>query len=185
MNEFEKITQNNYLEYINNQIFENKIFSWIDFSGSNFSWKWFNNCKFEKCNLSNISLINTCFNNVEFIKCKILWLKFNEINKLLSHFGFDECVINLCIFYWMILKWIKFWNSDIKDSDFTLSDLSNSDFSFTDLEKTIFSQTNLKNVNFKWAINYIINPQNNKLNKAIFSRDWVYWLLLDFDIILD
>ncbi len=180
-----KITENNLQDIISETEFSNITFSWIDFSNYKFDTKKIHDCIFEKCNLSNISVKNTCFNNVEFIKTKILWVDFCVVKDLLLYFNFKDCMITLCSFNEMNLKNIWFWASDIFESNFTWTNLTWADLSFSDLDKSIFLSSNLTKTIFTWAMNYSINPLNNTLEKTKFSRDNVFWLLDSFDIIVE
>lgn len=180
-----KVTEKDFDEVINKKEISDINFFWIDFSSYDFSMKNFTSCKFEKCNLSNIKVRETVFNNVEFIKTKIMWVSFLEINKFLSNFNFIHCNIELSYFNSMTLKWISFQDSEIIECDFTRTNLEWADFSFCNLERTLFFATKLKKTNFTWATNFAINPSTNSLEKTKFSKENVIKLLDYFDIIVE
>ena len=181
----EKITEKSYLEALGQNEISNIHFYGIDFSEFNFSSKNFTDCKFENCNLSNSSIVATVFNNVDFIKTKIMGMNFWDLNHFLSNFNFLACNITLSSFFWVNLKGISFKESEVKETDFTNAILENSNFSFCDLEESIFSNSNLKNSIFLWAYNFSINPTINNLEKTKFSKDNLIWLLDYLDIIID
>jgi len=58
----------------------------------------------------------------------------------------------------------------LKETDFSEVNLSSSIFSECDLTGAIFSHSTLKKVDFRTAINYSIDPEFNKLEKAKFSE---------------
>jgi len=182
---YKKVTEKDFWEIIKLDEINNICFYWIDFSWYDFSRKNFIDCKFEKCNLSNLKINNATFNNVLFFNSKIMWLNFSDINSILSHYNFNDCIISLCYFNSLKLSWISFEDSEIKECDFTKTELIWSNFIYTDLEKTIFSETNLKKANFRFAINFSINPNINNLEKTKFSPDNVNLLLNTFDIIIE
>jgi fluoroquinolone resistance protein len=62
--------------------------------------------------------------------------------------------------------------------------LHGADISNSDSAGTFFHQSNLSAANFKEAINYSINPMNNQITKAKFSKPEVVKLLNNFDIII-
>jgi len=180
-----KITDKNYSDVIEQDIISDIHFYWINFSLYDFWVKKFNDCIFEKCNLSNIPLRSTTFNNVEFVNSKIMWLKFVDINSVLSNFSFSDCNILLSSFYWSNLKNTKFNDCEVKECDFTNANLENAIFAYCDLEKSIIFNTNLKNTNFIWSYNFSIDPTKNKLSKTKFSRDNAIWLLSYLDIVIE
>lgn len=181
----QKITQNNFKNIIIQEEISNYHFINIDFSFYILSGKKINDCIFEKCNLSNIKLKDTILNNVVFIKSKLLWLNFLEINKLFSNFSFEDSHLYLSYFMSLNLKNISFWKSMIKECDFTNTILDGSDLSFCNLEKSTFRNTSLKNTDFRWAINLSIDPRINNLSKTKFSSYNALYLLDSFDIIID
>ena len=63
--------------------------------------------------------------------------------------------------------------------------LYRADFKKTNLEGTRFHQANLKEADFSNAINFSIDPFNNKIEKAKFSKPDVYSFLKFFDIIIE
>jgi len=154
----------------------------INFSNHVFSRKNFSNCTFEKCNLSNITLKNTTLNDIRFKGCKILWLKFWDIDRLLSNFNFYDCTITLTSFFWLSLKGIHFEDCKITESDFTNTYLENAVFWYCDLLKTTFLGCNFKNADLRWSFNFSIDPQHNKFSKTKFSREYCEGLLHQLDI---
>jgi uncharacterized protein YjbI with pentapeptide repeats len=114
-----------------------------------------------------------------------MWIKFNEVITVLSHFNFFECDITLCYFNWLNLKNISFEKSKVLESEFYGTTLESVNFTFCDLKDSIFEKTNLKKAIFTWAINYIIDPNINFFYKTKFSKDNVIWLLNNLDIIIE
>ena len=80
---------------------------------------------------------------------------------------------------------ISIVNSKSHEVDFRLSDLSSSDFSGTDLENAQFNNTDLSNSDLRGAINYRIDPTENKISKSLFSLPDVVNLLRSFNIKID
>lgn len=175
-------TKSEVIEIIPHEDIANIHFIWIDFSKADFSRKNFQNCKFEKCNLSNIKLKDTTLNDVNFLGCKIMWLKFVDITQLLSHFNFYDCNISLCSFFWLTLKGTSFQDCNVVETDFTNAYLENAKFSYCDLEKSIFVRCNLKNTDFIGSYNFAIDPTLNKFWKTKFSRENSIGLLQHLDI---
>ena len=63
--------------------------------------------------------------------------------------------------------------------------LQNAIFENCDLKKTIFDRTNLEKVDFKTAFNLDINPQENKLKDAKFSKQNVVGLVSIYKVIIE
>jgi uncharacterized protein YjbI with pentapeptide repeats len=78
--------------------YENCIFRNSDFSNSDFTGRNFIDCLFRDCNLSLTKLLNTSFKGTSFVNCKLLGLHFDDCNRLLISFGFENCSIELCSF---------------------------------------------------------------------------------------
>ena len=76
-------------------------------------------------------------------------------------------------------------HSKVNECDFVDTDLSKADFANTDLDGSIFDNTILIKSNFQNAINYSINPLNNKIAGARFSMPEVTFLLHIFDIVIE
>lgn len=57
----------------------------------------------------------------------------------------------------------------MKGVNFTSTELNSSVFSDSNLEDAIFSQTNLSGADLISALNFTIDPEQNKLKKASFS----------------
>jgi len=181
----QKINQNNFENIIKEMSILDMHFYKIDFSWMKLSWKNFINCKFEKCNLSNVIINDTTLNNVDFIKSKIMWIKFNKIKQILSNFNFFDCNIILCDFKSLKMTNTIFRDSKIFESDFYYTNLEWADFSFCEMQNTIFEKTILKKACFLWSSWFFIDPNKNNLIKAKFSRDNAIELLNSLDIIIE
>ena len=66
--------------------------------------------------------------------------------------------------------------------DFTESDLQNASFSECDLTNSIFDSSNLESCDFLTAKNFVINPANNTIKNATFSKENCFGLLNSLQI---
>lgn len=162
--------------------FSNCIFKKCDFSESNFSNTSFIDCEFVNCNLSNIKVTNCNFQGVTFEGCKLLGTRFSTIDSFLITWIFKNCGITLCDFSDLEIKDSKFLNCDLKEVDFINTDLTGSDFSGSSLLQCKFYHTNLEKTNFVEAVDYYINPVDNKVKGAQFSYPNVLGLLDCFGV---
>ena len=70
-----------------------------NFENSDISNCVFIDCDFEGCNLSNTLTKHTSFQEVRFVECKMIGVKFNECNDFLIALNFKSCQLNLSSFY--------------------------------------------------------------------------------------
>ncbi len=152
-------------------------FSSIDLSGSVFT-----DCVFTGCNFSMTKLTGTSFSKVKFMDCKMIGIHFETCNPFMFTVFFKHCVLDLSSFHGMKIPAIQFLDCSMRESDFTETNLTGAVFTATDLHLAIFQQTNLEKADFKGAMNYQINPVQNKIKRAQFSRDGLDGLLVGFDI---
>ena len=70
----------------------------------------------------------------------------------------------------------------MKEVDFTKAELTMATFTNCDLQDATFDDTVLEKADFRTAINFDINPQQNKINKAKFSYLGLGGLLKKYNI---
>jgi fluoroquinolone resistance protein len=141
--------------------YENCQFNSCNFSEVNLTGISFVDCHFIDCNFSNAMLNTVSINGAEFKNCKMLGLHFEHCNPFLFSANFTGCQLNV---------------------DFTEADCTNVKFDGSDLSQAIFDQTNLLKADFRTAENFIINPENNNITKAKFSKHNLLGLLTHFNI---
>ena len=92
-------------------------------------------------------------------------------------FSFFDCNLSFSIFSNLKLAGQVFVSCKMEEVDFGDCDLSKSKFDECNLERAIFSRTNLEKADFSTAINFSIDPDNNTMTGAIFSKDNLEGLL--------
>jgi len=157
---------------------------WVncDFSKVNLSGIRFIECSFTDCNLSMMAVGGTVFNDVQFSGCKMIGVNFDSANDVLFSAAFNTCILDFSIFYKRNLKNSSFSNCQFRETDFSEADLSSLKFPGCDFHQAKFDNTNLEKADLSTAINYSIDPTNNKVKKATFSLDGLPGLLDRFDI---
>jgi uncharacterized protein YjbI with pentapeptide repeats len=80
---------------------------------------------------------------------------------------------------------LKFQNCKLVEVDFSESDLSGVLFDRCDLSGATFDRTNLEKADLRTSINYLINPEINKVKKAKFSYPAVLGLLTKYDVVVE
>lgn len=164
--------------------YENCIFDGCDFSEGYLDHQNFMECEFMDCNLSNANITQTIFNDVSFSHCKMIGLKFEDCNTLFMAFGFNHCILNYSSFYRLKLKNIIFMDSKLIAVDFTETDLTAATFDACELDKAVFYDTILEKTDFSTAYHFNIDPERNRIKKAVFSKANMVGLLTKYDIVI-
>lgn len=171
-------------EVINSVSFEECEFTACTFIDCKFEKSKFLNCTFTDCILSAVGFLNSRLNEIHFSRCKVIgidWAKVQEVRDL----DFKECQINYSSFKLLKLPRIKIVKCEAREVEFNETDLSHADFKYTDFEGSRFFKTNLAYADFKGAVNYYIDSQNNTFKQTRFSLPEAICLLKSMDIILE
>ena len=160
--------------------FQNCNMSNLDLTGYIFI-----DCTFENSNLSLVKLHNTILRDIQFKGCKMIGLQFCDANDFGLAVQFEDCILTNASFYKTKLKKTKFIGSKLNEVDFTESDLAAAVFTNSDLSNAIFSFTNLEQADFRGAIHYTIDPEDNKLKKSKHNMDGLVGLMLKYGIVVD
>ena len=143
-------------------------------------------CEFVHCNLSNAKIRNCTFNEVVFDNCKLIGINWTEIKwplvQLNSPFKFYNANLDDCSFFQLEISELTLQACSAKRVDFRESNLSHSLLIETNFEGALFQATNLESSDFSEAVNYVIDPTQNKIRKAKFTLPDAMNLLLPFEI---
>ncbi|MBK8346737.1 MAG: pentapeptide repeat-containing protein [Saprospiraceae bacterium] len=154
----------------------------IDMGSADLSGFSFTDCTFVGCNLSMSRISKTSFKSIKWKGCKIMGLKWDECNPFLFSVSFEDCMLDLSIFYGVRLKKTSFVRSSLKETDFSEADLEHAVFEDCDLAGAVFDGSNLSQCDFSTARQYIIDPEQNYIKNAIFSWPGVSGLLVKYGI---
>lgn len=161
------------------------VFTNCDFSGSDLADIKLMECRFETCNMSLAKLNRTALRDIKFTSCKILGLQFENCIEPGLSADFDNCILNHSSFYRVKLIKSSFRNCVLQEADFTESDLSGSVFENCDLTRAVFYDSILIKTDFRSSINYSIDPEKNRIKKAMFSLSGLPGLLDKYNIEID
>jgi fluoroquinolone resistance protein len=162
--------------------YENCRFNNCNFQHTDLSGIGFTDCVFTDCNLGMVKLVKTAFRNIRFHNCKLLGLHFEDCNSFLFAVAFDDCMLQLASFYQMSIKNTVFKHVNLREADFTEADLTGAIFEDCDLANAIFDHTVLEKADLRGAVNYTIDPAQNRIRKAKFSTSGIAGLLYKYDI---
>jgi uncharacterized protein YjbI with pentapeptide repeats len=98
---------------------------------------------------------------------------------------FQNCHLKLSVFSKLALKKTTFNNCNVQETDFSETDLREAVFNNCDFQGAIFRHTNLEKADLQSSYSYSIDPENNRLRKARFSRQGIIGLLDKYGIIVD
>lgn len=130
-------------------------------------------------------MINTKFQEVTFIRCKLAGLNFSQISKILLSVKFLDSNLAFCNFPDLNLSDTKFVNCQLNGCDFLDTNLKNALFENTSLPGTQFDHCDLSGADFRSARDFVINLEGNKLDKAIFSLQGALTFLETLNIIIE
>lgn len=186
LNNVEKIikSENFSKKSLEGQTFQACSFISCDFTESILRNTKFCACVFTNCNLSLPKLDNCRFQDVQFIDCKIVGAEFFKCEKTFFSPSFKKCFLHYCNFSDLKMKNISLKESRVHEAHFNNTILNGANFSDSDLLGTIFHNCDLSKADFSTASRYSIDPQTNKIKKAIFSLPEAVGLLQGFDIII-
>ncbi len=153
-----------------------------DFSEADFSESDFVDCKFENCNFAATKFVGTGMKSVQFTECKLIGINFDSCSDFLFSVNFRKCILDYSSFAEKKMKKTIFLGCSLKEADFSGTDLSSAVFDDCDLYQTVFHRTNLEKADFRTAVNYALDPEQNKIRKARFSYSGIVGLLRKYDI---
>jgi len=171
-------------EDLNLKEFEGCLFERCDFSGCNFIGVTFIDCRFKDCTFSGSKINHVAFRTVHFENCLIQDVNFAMADKLIFEIHFYHCVLDFSKFYALKLRRVAFVDCSMIAVDFMKSDLTEAIFDRCDLYKAVFSNTILEKADFRTSANFSIDPEKNKIKRAIFSSENVKGLLDKYGILL-
>lgn len=145
----------------------------------------FIDCVFEQCDLSLAQVPESVWQEVRFVECKLLGIRFDQSNPFLLALEFTKCQLDLASFEGLRFRQLRFEDCALIEVDFTLADLKGVTFKGCDMTRAIFDRTILEKADLTTALNYTIDPENNLLRGAKFSAPEVLRLLDKYQLKID
>lgn len=160
------------------------IFDGCDLNSVDIKGKVFVECTFRSCDLSLANTARTSWRGVRFEHCKLLGMRFDQCHTFLLELAFESCILDLASFHGLRMKNTVFSNCRLRETDLSGADLSGASFTGCDLGGAVFDRTVLEGADLRTAQHYSIDPANNRIRKARFSRDGLEGLLHSSGIII-
>lgn len=185
--------------YILDLQIQNKLFGTEDIMYRDFEHCTFTNCDFTQCNYLGVAFMDCEFINCDFTEAKINYVSFRDVmftgcnftgvnfamvDTLLFKFVFKDCILDYAKFYTLKIKGTVFTGCRMIAADFMSADLTEAIFDNCDLHKSVFIDTIANKTDFYSSYNFTIDPEKNKLKRAIFSQSGLKGLLTKHEIIV-
>jgi len=110
---------------------------------------------------------------------------FTQCKDFLLSMTFVKCTLDYSVFHAKKIAKTPFTDCSVKEVDFAEADLTASVFSNCDMQRSIFQHTILEKVDFRTAYNFSIDPEQNRMKKAMFSASGIGGLLDKYQIIIE
>jgi fluoroquinolone resistance protein len=165
-----------------NAIYTNCVFSYCNFTKTDLSYASFEDCTFNICIFSETTVNLTRLKNIIFNETKMMGFNFTNCKEFLFELSFKNCPLDYASFFEKKMRNTIFTDCSLKEVDFTKADLTMATFTNCDLQDAIFDDSILEKADFRSAINFNIDPQQNKIKKAKFSHLGLEGLLREYNI---
>ncbi len=185
-----------------NSLFEDETFNQKDFHATPLEAGTYDNCRFESCqlheldlsgyrftetvfidcDLSNVILTEAALQTVQFIRCKLLGIHFSALRTFRLEVEFEECRLDFSTFTDLPIPKTRFSNCQLREVDFAGADLTKADFERSDLTGAVFENTTLQEADFRSALGFQIDPEQNLIRNTKFSPAGLPGLLTKYDL---
>jgi uncharacterized protein YjbI with pentapeptide repeats len=164
--------------------FERCTFEDCDFTACDFTGLAFIDCVFIGCDFAHAKINYVSFRDVQFTHCDFSNVNFTMVDSLLFKFSFKDCTLDYAKFYTLKFRNTLFDSCSIVAADFMNADITGVVFSNCNLHKSVFMDTIANKTDFSTSYNYTIDPEKNKLKKAVFSQNGLVGLLTKYELIV-
>lgn len=164
--------------------FERCTFVGCDFSMVNFTGVAFIDCIFISSNFYEAKINYVAFRGAIFTDCDFNGVNFSMVDPLLFEIEFKDCMLDYAKFYTLKISSTIFTNCSMIAVDFMKTDLTGVTFDNCNLHKAVFIDAIANKADFTTSYNFSIDPERNKLRRAIFSEAGLKGLLDKYDLIV-
>ena len=164
--------------------YENCTFHNCDFTDCTFQTVSFIDCNFFDCNFNDTKINYVSLRGVQFTGCNFTNVNFAMTDQVIYEFHFKDCQLDYAKFYALKLKKMQFINCSMVSVDFMGSDLTEAVFDNCNLRRAVFIDTIAYKTDFSTSYDYTIDPEKNKLKKAVFSTDGLKGLLEKYNLVI-
>lgn len=144
----------------------------------------FEDCVFTDCDLTLLQVAGASFRGVEFVRSKLMGIDWTDIRGLAFAVGFDTCVVSHCSFVDRKMHGAVFKDCKAHETNFMGVDLTKAVFDGTDLAGARFMDTVLVDADLSRALNYVVDPRHNRLQRTRFSVEAALALVGELGVIV-
>lgn len=112
-------------------------------------------------------------------------VNFGQCHDFIFEVSFDDCILDYSSFEKRKMSKTLFAKSSMKGVIFDNAELRQAKFLECNLEDAVFYNTNLQEADFRTAYHYTVNPNENVIKKARFSKDGLAGLLTQYNIVIE
>jgi uncharacterized protein YjbI with pentapeptide repeats len=164
--------------------FEDCLFDHCALQGRDLRGAKFIDCAFDTCDLAVVGVVDCTFLRSRFSGCRLSGVNWS-LARTLESVVFDGCQLNDGTFLGLRLSACEFVRCVACATSFRDAILSRAKFCESDLSRAEFVNCDLRGADFRGALNYVISPADNRLEKARFSLPEAITLLTGLGIVVD
>ena len=164
--------------------FENCVFHNCDFTACHFQTVAFIDCTFLNCNFKDAKINHVSLRDVWFTGCNLTNVNFAMTDQVIYEFNFKDCLLDYTKFYALKLRKMQFINCSLIATDFMGCNLTEALFDNCNLRRAVFIDTIAHKADFSTSYDYTIDPEKNKLKKAVFAAEGLKGLLEKYDLLI-
>ncbi len=109
--------------------------------------------------------------HIHFVDCKLHGIEWSQCAAFLFEVSFRDSLLDFGSFSGIKMQKTEFTGCHITEVNFAQADLTGSIFDRCDLTGSIFQNTVLEKSDFTTAYGYALDPEQNKIKKALFSLE--------------
>jgi uncharacterized protein YjbI with pentapeptide repeats len=144
----------------------------------------FVDCSFVATDAALATVIDCALVRVRFRECRLSGINWSVANKLES-VTFDECQIDDAVFSGLSLHECAFTRCMVRRAAFRETNLSKVSFRGSTLTGAEFVHSDLRGADFREAVDYTLNPSENRVEGARFSLPDAVTLLAGLGVIIE
>ena len=164
--------------------FEDCTFDHCQLQGRDLRGAKFIDCTCDTCDLAVANVVDCTFLRTRFVGCRLSGINWS-LARTLESVTFDGCQLNDGSFLGLRLDGCEFVRCVARATSFRDAVLPKAKFCESDLSKAEFVNCDLRGADFRGALNYVLSPADNRLEKARFSLPEAITLLTGLGIIVE
>ncbi|MCB9197916.1 MAG: pentapeptide repeat-containing protein [Flavobacteriales bacterium] len=151
----------------------------LDLSDQKLDFSKFIDCDFNSCNLSNVTILETSFQNCYFTETKLIGINFSNVNSFLFAIKCERSDLSFTYFERNDLTKCSFEYCSFREAQMTQVKAGKVPFNYSDLTGVIFDDCELTGASFIEVDSLVLDPQLNRIKNISISRSSLEGLLTE------